>query len=59
MAEDVCRRILKDGRPNRKEAAYALHDAVKRLRDSGRGFMYWEPFIHLCHEFLSFHLTPS
>jgi len=47
VAEDVYRRILKDGKPNRKDAAYALHDAVKRLRDSGRGFMYWVPFIHL------------
>jgi hypothetical protein len=27
--------MLKDGQPNRKEAAHALHDAVKRLRESG------------------------
>jgi len=47
VAEDVYRRILKDGKPNRKEAARALHDAAKRLRDSGRGFMSWVPFIHL------------
>ena len=46
VAEDVYRRILKDGEPNRKEAAHALHDAVKRMRDSGAGFMYWVPFIH-------------
>ena len=47
VAEDVYRRILKDGKPNRKEAARALHDAVKKLRDSGAGFEYWVPFIHL------------
>ena len=47
VAEDVYKRILKDGKPNRKEAAHALHDAVKRLRDSGAGFMAWVPFIHL------------
>jgi CHAT domain-containing protein len=33
IAEDVYTRILKGGRPNRKEAAYTLHDAVKRLKD--------------------------
>ena len=38
------KRILKDGKP---DAARALHDAVKRLRESGAGFMAWVPFIHL------------
>jgi len=47
VAEDVYKRILKDGNPNRKEVAHALHDAVKRLRESGAGFMAWVPFIHL------------
>ena len=47
VAEEVYRRILKDEKPNRKGAAHALHDAVKRLRDSGAGFMSWVPFIHL------------
>jgi len=47
VAEDVYKQILKNGKPNRKEAAHALHDAVKRLRDSGAGFMAWVPFIHL------------
>jgi len=47
VAEDVYRRILKDGKPNRKDAAHALHDAVKRLRESGTGFVYWAPFIHV------------
>ena len=47
VAEDVYKRILKDGKPNRKEAALALHEAVKQLRDSGAGFLAWVPFIHL------------
>ena len=47
VAEDVYKRISKYGKPNRKEAAHALHDAVKRLRDSGAGLMSWVPFKHL------------
>ena len=47
VAEDVYRRMLKGGQPNRKEAAYALHEAVKRLRDSGADFLSWVPFIHV------------
>jgi CHAT domain-containing protein len=47
IAEDVYGRIFKDGKPNRKEAAYALHEAVKRLRDSGAKFTSWVPFIHI------------
>jgi CHAT domain-containing protein len=47
IAEDVYTRILKGGRPNRKEAACALHNAVKRLRDSGASLMSWVPFIHI------------
>ena len=47
VAEDVYRHMLKDGQPNRKEAARALHEAVKHLRDSGAGFLSWVPFIHI------------
>ena len=47
VAEGVYKRILKDGKPSRKDAAHALHDAVKRLRESGAGFVAWVPFIHL------------
>jgi len=47
IARDVYQRILKDGQPNRKEAAHALHDAVKRLRESGVAFVSWVPFIHI------------
>ena len=49
VAEDVYKRILQDGKPNRKEAAHALHDAVKRLRESGAEFTAWVPFIHMGH----------
>jgi CHAT domain-containing protein len=47
VAEDVYKRMLKNGKPNRKEAARGLHEAVKRLRDSGAGFLSWVPFIHV------------
>ena len=48
VAEDVYERILKDGKPNRKEAARALHEAVKRLRENSRGdLLSWVPFIHM------------
>jgi CHAT domain-containing protein len=47
VAEVVYSRMLKDGKPNRREAAYALHDAVKQLRDSGAEFTSWVPFIHI------------
>jgi CHAT domain-containing protein len=47
VAEDVYKRMLKDGKPNRMEAARGLHEAVKRLRESGAGFLSWVPFIHV------------
>jgi CHAT domain-containing protein len=47
MAEEVYSRMFKDGKPNRKEAAYALHEAVKALRKSGAGCVSWVPFIHI------------
>lgn len=48
ITEDVYNRILKDGRPNRKGAALALHEAVKQLRDvHGSDFVFWVPFIHI------------
>ncbi|KIM28572.1 hypothetical protein M408DRAFT_307873 [Serendipita vermifera MAFF 305830] len=43
----VYERMLKDGVPNRKEAARALHEAVKELRESGADFLSWVPFIHM------------
>ncbi|PVF99209.1 TPR-like protein [Serendipita vermifera] len=47
IAEDVYQRILQSGKPNWKEAARALHEGVKRLRESGAGFISWVPFIHI------------
>jgi CHAT domain-containing protein len=47
IAEDVYSRIFEDGKPNRKEAAYALHEAVQRLRESGAQCRAWVPFIHI------------
>lgn len=48
IAEEVYRRILKDGHPNRKDAAYALLEAVKRLKEErNAGFLSWVPFIHI------------
>ena len=47
IAEHVYGRIFKDGTPNRKEAAYALHEAVNRLRESGAQCTSWVPFIHI------------
>ncbi|PVF99208.1 hypothetical protein CPB86DRAFT_796783 [Serendipita vermifera] len=47
IAEDVYRRVLEGEKPNWKEAARALHDGVKTLRDSGAGFISWVPFIHI------------
>jgi CHAT domain-containing protein len=47
IAEEVYGRIFKNGKPNRKEAAYALHEGVKRLRESGADCTSWVPFIHL------------
>jgi CHAT domain-containing protein len=48
IAEDVYREILKGGKPNRKEAARALHKAVKRLREESKGnLLSWVPFIHI------------
>jgi CHAT domain-containing protein len=48
IAEDVYREILKGGKPNRKEAARALHEAVKRLREESKAELRsWVPFIHI------------
>ena len=47
IAQEVYSRMFKDGKPNRKEAAYALHEAVKLLRESGADFVSWVPFIHI------------
>jgi CHAT domain-containing protein len=47
IAQEVYSRMFKDGKPNRKEAAYALHEAVTLLRESGADFVSWVPFVHI------------
>jgi CHAT domain-containing protein len=47
IAQEVYSRMLKGGKPNRKEAAYALHEAVKLLKESGAPYTSWVPFIHI------------
>ncbi|KIM28601.1 hypothetical protein M408DRAFT_23647 [Serendipita vermifera MAFF 305830] len=47
VAKAVYEWMLKDGTPNRKEAARALHEAVRELRESGADFLSWVPFIHM------------
>ena len=47
IAQEVYSRMFKGGKPNRKEAAYALHEAVKVLRESGARYVSWVPFIHI------------
>ncbi|KIM25054.1 hypothetical protein M408DRAFT_74940, partial [Serendipita vermifera MAFF 305830] len=47
VTKAVYERMLKDGKPNRKEAARALHEAVKELRESGADFLSWVPFVHM------------
>ncbi|CCA75295.1 hypothetical protein PIIN_09280 [Serendipita indica DSM 11827] len=47
VAKDVYRYMLKDGKADREEAVYGLHEAVRKLRESGERFDSWLPFIHI------------
>ncbi|CCA77822.1 hypothetical protein PIIN_10246, partial [Serendipita indica DSM 11827] len=47
VAEDVYRHMLNDGKADREEAVYGLHEAVRKLRESGEAFESWVPFIHI------------
>jgi CHAT domain-containing protein len=47
VAEDVYTRMLEGGKPERKKAAYALHEAIKKLRESRADFSHWVPYIHI------------
>ena len=46
VAGDVYAELLKDGKADHTQAAYALHRAVQKLRLSGATFLAWMPFIH-------------
>ena len=48
VARDVYGQLFRNGMPNYRDAARALHDAVGRLRDNSRAsFVEWLPFIHV------------
>ena len=47
VADAVYAEMLKDGKADHTRAAYALHQAVQKLRVSGRPFLAWMPFIHM------------
>ncbi|KAF8552776.1 hypothetical protein OG21DRAFT_1415461, partial [Imleria badia] len=49
VARDVYAQLFRNGtRPDYREAARALHEAIGRLRESGRAsFVTWLPFIHV------------
>jgi CHAT domain-containing protein len=47
IAQEVYSRMFKDGKPDRKEAAYALHEAVRLLRVSGADCVSWVPFVYI------------
>jgi CHAT domain-containing protein len=47
IAQEVYSRMIKDGKPNRKDAAYVLHEAVELLRESGAECVSWVPFVHI------------
>ena len=48
VAKDVYGQLLRKGtRPDYREAARALHEAIGRLRDNGASFDKWLPFVHV------------
>ncbi|KAI9569442.1 CHAT domain-containing protein [Boletus coccyginus] len=48
VARDVYGQLFRSGtRPDYRDAARALHDAIGRLRHSNASFIEWLPFIHV------------
>ncbi|KDQ54443.1 hypothetical protein JAAARDRAFT_135615, partial [Jaapia argillacea MUCL 33604] len=47
IADGVYSHILKAGKPDYTQAAFALHQAVQRLRLQGASFLSWVPYIHI------------
>lgn len=47
FADEVYSHLLKGNHLNSSGAAEALHLAIKRLRDEGKPFISWVPFIHI------------
>ena len=47
VAQEFYKQLSKDGTLDVKQAAYALHHAVQKLRIQSNSFLQWVPFIHL------------
>ena len=47
VAEKFYSYLISEASGNSAKAAYALHNAVAHLGDSGCSFDHWVPFIHL------------
>jgi CHAT domain-containing protein len=47
VADSVYAHILKDNNPDAKQAAYALHVAIRKLQKRNVSYFSWVPFIHL------------
>ncbi|KAF8553655.1 TPR-like protein [Imleria badia] len=50
VAKDVYEQLVQTGEtPDYLDAARALHNAVRRLRENNASFVEWLPFIHVIH----------
>jgi CHAT domain-containing protein len=47
VADAVYAHLLKDPNPDPTQAAFALHEAVKKLRNESKSFFSWVPYIHV------------
>lgn len=47
VADSVYAHIFKDNNPDAKQAAYALHVAIRKLQEKNTSYLSWVPFIHL------------
>ena len=47
VADAVYAHLLKDPNPDATQAAFALHEAVKKLHDESTSFFSWVPYIHV------------
>jgi hypothetical protein len=47
VADAVYAHLLKDPNPDPTQAAFALHEAVKKLHNESKSFFSWVPYIHV------------
>jgi len=47
VADEVYACLFMDKQPDHTQAAYALHHAVRQLRQQNVSFASWVPFIHV------------